>query len=168
MTHLNKFPAIKEHICSKAKLKIRNVTKENLAEKNVEAFLKSFFVNYNKNNPTVYVSNGAIQTQHNLRRSIGDIFLICQHYFPRTSLKKTYERLCALVNEGVVVSAICDDINKRVYRLKTDYDKSNFFNGDLTDEYGIDFTMFNLDNITNNEHGWGIDYTVENLEIINL
>lgn len=169
MAHLNPFPKIKEDILSKSPLKLRDLSKEDIPEKNVEDFLRKFFTDYNQKLDTVYAANGRTQTRAGLRRSIEDIFKIVHYYFPKVSLTKFYPKLLDLVEGGVIVSAICEVIHKRVYRAKTKYDKSNFFNGDLIDEYGTDFTMFEMgEHITNNVHGWGTDYTKQQLNIKTL
>lgn len=168
MAHLNKFSKIKEDILEASDLKFQGLDKGSIPEKNVADFLKVFFTKYNAERNTVYCSNGKIQSKPGLRRSIGDIFKITHYYFPKASLTKMYIRLTTLLAEGIIVSAVCSEINKRVYRLKTSYDKSTFFNGPLTDEYGIDFSLYDLQNCTFNTTGWGTSYTEENLDIKTL
>lgn len=168
MAHLNKFIPIKEDILKGASIKLRGLNKEDIKEKNVADFLQAFFTTYNSQYDTVYVSNGKIHTGKGMRRSIQDIFLITYHYFPKASLSKMYIKLSTLLNSGVIVSAVCSQINKRVYRGKINYDKGNFFNGPLIDEYGVDFALFDLSNCVFNKVGWGTEYTVDNLTIKKL
>jgi hypothetical protein len=168
MAHLNKLSLVKEHILTKAPLKLDTLEKENLQEKNVDDFLKKFFSTYNRTLNTVYVNKKAVQTKAGLRRSVSDIVLICHYYFPKVSITKTYKRLCRLVGEGIIISAVCDKIHSRVYRFKETYDKSNFFNSGMTDEYGVDFNLYDLDGATFNQDGWGTDYDEDNLNIIKL
>ncbi len=161
---------IKIYILSQPKLKLRNLTKP--TEKNPKSFLKAFFLNYNKKLETVYCSNGQIQCMPGMRRSISDIFLIVYYYFPKASLTKLYNNLLNLVLEDVIVSSICKDINKRVYRgIKTD--EKSFINGTLTDEFKVDLKTFKTEEgkrittlCSHNKHGWGIEYGSQHLKFI--
>lgn len=168
MAHLNKFLKIKEDILANSAIRLRGLDKEHIEEKNVADFVKAFFTKYNNQYDTIYASNGKLHTGKGLRRTFQDVFLITYYYFPKVSLTKLYLKLVTLLNEGVIVSAICDKLHKRVYRAKISYDKGNFFNGPMTDEYGVDFEMYNLDKCTFNEVGWGTSYTEDNLEIKKL
>jgi hypothetical protein len=165
MAHLNKFIPIKDDILKGTSIKLRGLEKADIQEKNVDAFLRAFFTSYNNNYDTAYVSNGKVHTVKGRRRSIQDIFMITYYYFPKVSLSKLYIKLSILLNEGVIVSAICSEINKRVYRGKIAYDKGNFFNGPMTDEYGVDFALFDLSGCVFNKVGWGTEYTENNLQI---
>lgn len=168
MAHLNKFLNIKEDIIKGTGIKLKGLEKADIKEKNVDAFLRAFFATYNNQYDTAYVSNGKTHTLKGRRRSIQDIFMITYYYFPKASLSKMYLKLSILLNEGLIVSAVCSEIHKRVYRGKIDYDKGNFFNGPMTDEYGIDFALFDLSNCVFNKVGWGTEYTEEQLNIKQL
>lgn len=168
MAHLNKFLAIKEDVLKASAIRLKGLDKKDIPEKNVADFLQAFFVKYNNQYETVYVSNGKVQTGKGKRRSLQDIFLITYYYFPKASLSKMYLKLSVLLNQGIIVSAICSEINKRVYRAKINYDRGNFFNGPLTDEYGIDFSLMDLSSCVFNQVGWGTEYTEEQLNIKKL
>ena len=168
MAHLNKISDVRAYIISRPSLKLRDLEKKNLPEKNVEDFLQKFFTKYNSTLDTVLVDTNAKHTSKGLRRSMTDVLLICHYYFPRVSITKTYKRLCSLINSGVIVSALCNAIHMRVYRAKTNYDRGNFFNGCMTDEFGVDFEMFDLSGASFNETGWGTDYDEDNLNMIKL
>lgn len=158
MAHKYSFSKIKEHILSQGSLlKFEGISKNDLPEKNIDDFMSRFFY-YNAKYRTVYAANGAGQTPANKRRSVADIYRIVRYYFPNASLTKLYKRLTQLVKDNVISSAFCEVIGKRVYRKRDGYENTSFFNGTMTDEYGVDFEEFDLEGVAINEHGWGTDY----------
>lgn len=163
---------IKKYLQTQSGLKLKGLAKPK--EKTPELFLSEFFSNYNKKLETVYTSNGQIQTMPGKRRSIQDIYMIIYHYYPKASLTKLYNRLLLLIANDKVVSSICRDIHKRVYRAKLS-DENGFLNGTLTDEFGVDLKTFKGEDkigITtkckHNISGWGTNYTREDLKTIEL
>lgn len=167
-----KIAKAKAYILKQSKLKLKGLDKP--TEKNPKDFLKAFFTNYNRKLETVYCSNGQHQCHPGKRRSITDIYLITSHYFPKASLSKMYVNLLSLIVKGVVVSSICRDIHKRVYR-GVNQGEASFLNGTLMDEFDIDLKTFKDEEgnklttlCSHNKTGWGNNYTRNDLEIIQL
>ncbi len=163
---------VKAYIKSQGGLKLKGLVK--IDEKNPQDFLKRFFSYYNKKLETVYKSNGAIQCMPNKRRSIQDIYLIVLNYFPKASLTKLYIEILKLISENLVISGICLDINKRVYR-GTNSGENGYINGVLMDEFQTDLKVFkNKDKksltsgLLHDSEGWGKNRQKDSLEIIEL
>ncbi len=136
---MSKIEQVKTYIKQQGGLKLKGLTKPD--EKNPQDFLRRFFSYYNKKLETVYKSNGQIQCMPNKRRSIQDIYLIVLNYFPKASLTKLYTEILKLISENLVISGICLDIHKRVYRGVNSGEKG-YINGVLADEFDIDMKTF--------------------------
>lgn len=153
------FKQIKDYIVLKEggrKLKFEGLTKEDVGN-NIEEFFDSFFV-YNKERNTLFVDTDAKQTGKNRRRSVTDIYLLATHYFPRLKLSSVYKQIVRLLLEGKIVSALCQNINCRVYRAANNGEKG-FFNSDPIDEYQVDFTIFEGGELLKPSTSlWGYDY----------
>lgn len=162
------FKEIKEHL--KAQPPIRfNISA--IDEKNVDALIRVFFSKYNRNYNTIYDGNHKVQTQAGKRRSISDIFRICYFYFPRIRLTTVYKTLLKYIKSSTHYSYICHATGLRVYRDASQdvYGGGNFFNGPLTDEYGVDFTTFEeLEGISINKKGGNTEDNDQFLKYIDL
>lgn len=158
-----------------APLRIRDLSKKEVRDRfggDIDAFLGHFMTEYNNSFNTVYESNGRTQTEPGKRRSIEDIYRVLVYYYPKASLSNTYKRLIKLMQENKIGSAICDEIHKRVYRNLRSNESISFFNGSLTDEYGVDFEILGIKNIdinlNNSKVGWGHNYNESNIKFVEL
>lgn len=129
---MNTFRQVKTYLNDQTKVYFGSGFKP--AEKTPKDFLKNFF-DYNDDYNTVF-ANGKVQCESGARRSIGDIFRITQHYYPKVMLKTCYEAMIAQIAEGKVLSAICVATGLRVYHN----DNRAFFNGDALDEFEVDIS----------------------------
>jgi hypothetical protein len=103
-------------------------------------FLEVFFSTLNKiyathtNNPVI----NYLVCEPNKKRSLGDIFLICRHYYPDCTLKEVHNLLISMP----LISFICDtksshnylNESKRIFAESKGY--ACFINIDITDEFG--------------------------------
>lgn len=136
-------------------------------EKNPVAFIERFF-HYNKQRQTVYVGNGHVQCESGLRRSIGDIFKICYHYFPKLTMTTLYKTLIRMSSEGKVISSICMATGLRVYRATKDGEKS-YFNGQRIDEFTVDLNQFEeIKACKASQPDWGFSYDEKNIKFVNV
>lgn len=102
-------------------------------------FIKNFILTYSKNYDTCYVSNGNVQTDTNSgkgrRRSLGDIYMVCKHYYPECNLHEIIELLYVKLPKTFsrLGSCKCATILKRVW---WDYGTPRFTQETEADEYG--------------------------------
>jgi len=103
----------------------------------VKEFLINFFTKYNAAHATILVSNKTEQTSTGRRRSIGDLFKICQYYYPNVTLgevaKLLFVGLQAHFKTGFRYS-YCSTVKKRVFYYAagdTTYEENK-----IKDEYG--------------------------------
>ena len=109
--------------------------------KTLHEFLYQFFHKLNEEHDTIYVSNKELQTEANMRRSLGDIFMICKYYFKKCTLIDVLEVLYSdLFDEGWRTS-YCFDVEKRMWYYDGD-DDSGVFNIDKKDEYGYTYDWY--------------------------
>lgn len=104
----------------------------------LKEFLINFFIDYNRNNHTFFVKGMYTQTTLAKRRSIGDIFLICKHYYPDCRLHEVLYLLHkVLPSEIDLYTWHCCNIQKRVWFIN----KTNTRVGDESykDEYGYKY-----------------------------
>jgi len=86
--------------------------------------------------PTYYVNNPyKLQTETGLHRSFGDIYLICRHYYPETSLPKLKKILCELATTYQIKGRICSDVSESTIKY--------------TDEFGMRLTDFKFPKVFN-------------------
>lgn len=163
------FRELKEHFRAQPVIRFQGL--EAPDEKNIEAFLRVFFSKYNRVYPTVYASNGAMQTRAGKRRSIGDIYRLCFYYFPKVRLTTVYKTLLKCIRDYSFFSYICHATGLRVYRDNTQdvYGGGNFFNGPFIDEYGVDFELFEIiKELPHNTKGGNIDEDDSNINYIDI
>lgn len=109
--------------------------------KTLHEFLYQFFHKLNEEHDTIYVSNKELQTEANMRRSLGDIFMICKYYFKKCTLIDVLKVLYSdLFDEGWRTS-YCFDVEKRMWYYDGD-DDSGVFNIDKKDEYGYTYDWY--------------------------
>lgn len=80
-------------------------------------FLKKFFTKYNDESNTNFIENGKVQTESGKRRSLGDLYMICKHYYNDINLHDLIKALyidLPKVFPGLG-SLRCRTINKRVW-----------------------------------------------------
>ena len=118
-------------------LRMRGVLKKR--KETLEEFLIKFFNEFNNTKQTIYVESEHLQTDIGKRRSIGDIFRICQYYYPECTVQEVknilYNELPNKVDN--YRSSFCSTINKRVFYKGTEDQESEFFDTEDADEYGL-------------------------------
>lgn len=159
------FGQIKRHLQEQPALHFRGLTKEDVG-RGLTKFSNHFF-EYNSKFDT-YQGN-SLQTPKGRRRSIGDIYRIFYYYFPKMTLTHVYQIVIQQIAKGIALSAICNATHMRVYRgVKKGYE-SHYFNGEETDEFGIDIKQFEEFKGCPREIGsWGVGVTSKNLKLIEL
>jgi hypothetical protein len=135
------FYDIEQWLLKKGLLRMENELSTDLS---LYEFIKHFLSTYWRY-CTIYVRNGRPQ-QTGSARSIGDIYRVCKYYFPKVSLVEVYNVMIRLIKEKRISSNICGTVHKRVYESHTDSLPStyNSFSGASTDEFGVDFTSFDI------------------------
>lgn len=146
------FKEIKTYLQSLPNLKLSRPVEV----RNPQAFIKSFLLDYNYHYATVY-GNNLTQTERGKRRSIGDIYRVTYHYFPKITMGTVYRTLLTLIADGLAISAICHATHMRVYRgLKKGEYGGGYFNGVWTDEFHVDISQFEEHARCNHNNGsWG-------------
>ena len=84
-------------------------------KQSLNSFIKNFLIKYNNTYTTLYPNNKT-QCYTQKSRSLGDIFMICQTYYPDCTLLKVKNILLSFENN--LVGHFCGDINRRVYEHK--------------------------------------------------
>lgn len=77
-------------------------------------FLRIQFFIYNEKFQTIDSSN-QIQCEANKRRSLGDIYLICKHYYPNCSMHQVLYWLVINLHRGSIHACYCNTIHKFVF-----------------------------------------------------
>lgn len=132
-----KLSELKEQILKEKPIRIQGLLKKR--KETFEEFLYKFFTDWNKTKNTLYVSHAEVQTEPDKRRSIGDIFLILNYYYPNIGFKKVVK---FLYNEAFKEiprfrSSYCHTINKRVFYQGGEHEISQLFDEDEVDEYDL-------------------------------
>ena len=92
----------------------RKIEKLNVSTKELSKFIYWFLYNGKDNYYTMH--NGNIVCEKNKRRSAGDIYLICKHYYPDCTFNDVMKILLTLVlNDVNITCSYCCTINKLVY-----------------------------------------------------
>lgn len=112
-------------------------------------FLIKFFTEWVNERATVYVDTKEVQTktkgQHKtMRRSLGDIYMICKYYYPDIDLgdvvHELYINLPQSIQKGFR-SSYCFALNKRTFYY--DPDQANqVYNKTNNDEYGHPYRWY--------------------------
>lgn len=136
-------------------IRLEKTLKKTAIKLGPERFLIKFFKEYNNSRNTIYVISGEeeeerIQTKVGKRRSLGDIYRICNYYFPTITLKEVIQLLyvtlpAALQGQGFRTS-LCSQIHKRVWYF--DNRKEDLISGKTqSDEYGHSYDWY-ISNLT--------------------
>lgn len=90
--------------------------------KNFKDFIYNFFVRYNYEYSTLRI-DGSLYCRTNRRRSLGDIYLICNYYFPNTKMEDVFLYIHELAEGKLPLNASrCGEIHKIVfYRSEYSY-----------------------------------------------
>lgn len=89
----------------------------------LKIFIKNFVRGYNYKYDT---SNGnAITCFRGKRRSLGDIYLICRHYYPNCKIEEVLTILINLLQEQKIYGSYCSTINKYVFHLSSTFTNTN-------------------------------------------
>lgn len=101
----------------------------------LEFFIK-WFVQYGRDR---YHTYGSTSNKHicdkGRRRSTGDIYLICKHYYPECTLEEVIAILIQLIEKGDIYGSYCNTIHKFVY-----YIGSTHVNLEGRTEYGVKYS----------------------------
>lgn len=118
-------------------LRIRGLLKKR--SETLQEFLEKFFRDWNNDKDTIYVGNGHLQTEPGKRRSIGDIFQICQYYFPDCTIKEVSDILLNKLPDTVsnFRTSYCNMIHKRVFYKGEEDQETGQFDEEDEDEYGM-------------------------------
>ncbi len=113
-------------------------------EEPLNAFMKEFFTRWNEEKDTIFTNNRNVQTEAGKRRSLGDIYLICKHYYPKTTLKEVSNVLFNMFREVPRFrSSYCYRNNKRMFYVGVnDYEPTGIFDKSHTDEYGNQWNFY--------------------------
>lgn len=101
----------------------------------VKMFLKTFFTEYNREYSTRHL-NKRLQCHLGRRRSLGDLYRIVKHYYPKATLKEVLRVLYVELPEelkGFRIS-FCSEIKRKVFYYS--YFRNTFV-GNTRDEFGI-------------------------------
>lgn len=107
----------------------------------LEKFLYQFFHELNNEHNTIYVIDKRFHTEMGMRRSLGDIFMICKYYFKKCTLIDVLKVLYSdLFDEGWRTS-YCFNVEKRMWYYDED-DDSGVFDKNKEDEYGNTYDWY--------------------------
>lgn len=81
----------------------------------IKNFLVSYKDNYNANYNTYENNTNKFICGINRRRSLGDIYLICKHYYPKCTINEVLENLVKLNSDGYINTQYCTTIHKQVF-----------------------------------------------------
>ncbi len=104
-------------------------------------FIKNFFIDYNYSYNTVNKRNKVICTTGR-RRSLGDIYLICKHYYPNCTIIEVFKELVALLNLGNINTQKCSDIRKYVFYSNRASSHRSLYN--CVEYFNVQITMSEL------------------------
>lgn len=160
-----KLKQVKQYLLEQSAVRFKGIVTP--TEKNPVDFLKNFFV-HNSSKETVFHEGTVLYEAAGRRRSIGDIYRIAAFYFPKLTLTTTYKTLIQMCAEGKIISSICLQTGKRVYRA-TKGTEAAYFNGVATDEYTTDLTKFEMyAKCPKSSGAWGYGYNETNLKFIEI
>lgn len=109
--------------------------------KTLHEFLYQFFHKLNEEHDTIYVSNRELQTEANMRRSLGDIFMICKYYFKKCKLIDVLKILYSDLFEEGWRTSYCFEVKKRMWYYDEE-DDSGIFDKNKEDEYGYTYDWY--------------------------
>ncbi len=84
------------------------------------------FIRQHTSQLDTYDKNGLlICDRYHVRRSLGDTFLVCKHYFPECTLEQVIKHLIYYLQIRYIGGYRCNDIKKFVYHMNTSYHNLN-------------------------------------------
>lgn len=107
----------------------------------LSTFIKKFFIDYNYNYETVNKNNKVICATGR-RRSLGDIYLICKHYYPNCTIIEVFKELVALLNLGNINTQKCSNIRKYVFYSNRASSHRSLYN--CVEYFNVQITMSEL------------------------
>jgi len=81
----------------------------------VNSFLRNAFFNYNDMSITIIPNQNLKTCDSQRRRSLGDIFLICNFYYPECTIHDVISTLVHMLENGRLRASYCNTINKYVF-----------------------------------------------------
>lgn len=122
-------------------LKLRGFKKSDVNGIELNKFIHDFLTKYNSRS-TLNVKGGAVQTEGGRRRSGGDVFRLCKYYYPECTLNEVLYTLNNMTDmvyplHKNIVSSICGQINKRVYRANIWGGAGIRHNAGIRDEFNL-------------------------------
>lgn len=104
---------------------------------NAESFTRKFFDKFAKEFKTYYKVSNNQYSDLDERRSLGDVFRLAYSYLGnKIELKDIAFECFKLVEEKKIASNYCNNIKKRVYKERGDYN-GRYFNVNDIDELGL-------------------------------
>lgn len=97
----------------------------------VNDFVKHFIKSYRNGYNTHSLSNETLYCNIGRRRSLGDIYKLCKHYIPKTTLEKVIKAVIIYTQDGTFSHQRCSTIQKYVFHTDSAYNNPK----DIT-EYG--------------------------------
>lgn len=94
----------------------------------LQQFIKTLVRQYNYKYDTVFVKNEystRVQCFSGKRRSLGDIYLICKHYYPNCKIEEVLSILINLLQNKEIYGSYCTTIHKYVFHLSSTFTKTN-------------------------------------------
>lgn len=108
-------------------LKLRDFENKNDAyfvpTTSLEIFIKNLVREYNYKYDTL--DGKVITCFRGKRRSLGDIYLICRHYYPNCRIEEVLTILINLLQERKIYGSYCSTINKYVFHLSSTFTNTN-------------------------------------------
>ncbi len=115
-------------------LRLKPLNKKYIKDLELGEFIYKLLSDYNNRIITVFTNTEELQTDIKKRRSAGDIFRICKHYYPKCTLEGVLTALDEMSGDDGVTSSICYQIHKRTYRHSSDANGS-IHNRSIRDEF---------------------------------
>lgn len=94
----------------------------------LKQFIHTLVRQYNYKYDTVFVKNEystRVQCFSGKRRSLGDIYLICKHYYPNCKIEEVLSILINLLQNKEIYGSYCSTIHKYVFHLSSNFTKTN-------------------------------------------
>ena len=93
----------------------------------LQQFIKTLVRQYNYKYDTVFVKNEystRVQCFSGKRRSLGDIYLICKHYYPNCKIEEVLSILINLLQNKQIYGSYCTTIHKYVFHSSSSFTKT--------------------------------------------
>lgn len=111
-------------------------------DQSLPMFIENFILTYRKHYNTITYTQDFLFNKSlkqiicgmNRRRSLGDIFLICKHYYPNCTIHEVLTILVKLLEHHTISGSFCHTINKYVFHT----DSNTYVRNDVVEYEGID------------------------------